>query len=111
MKWPTHAAPRRFGGGEQLRLSGDLLLAALLTRLLRLKHEAAAPAEVDAAPRCSAIGLCGPDQAFEDIVVLLGAGRGGLRRIDADGSAEFAQQQRVVRPFLAALAALPAGDE
>jgi hypothetical protein len=53
----------------------------------------------------------GPDQTFEGIVVLFDTGGGGFRRIDADRNAEFTQEQCSVRPFLAALAALPARDE
>ena len=52
-----------------------------------------------------------PHDTFEDVIVLLGGGAGGIGPRDAERVAQFREEQRIIGALLAALAALPAGDE
>jgi hypothetical protein len=78
-----------------------------VTGLFGFENEAAALVEVDAFE----VVIIAADGAFVDVVVMGGGGVGGVGFGDADDGAEIIEKGLAVGAFLAAFAAVPAGDE
>ena len=105
------AAAGGFGGGDEGELFGEGFVAAGLAGLLGFEDEGVAFVKVDAAGGGGAVGLFEVDAAFEDVVVVFIGFVGGLGLREVEGRAEFDKKKGEVGAFLAAFAALPAGDE
>jgi hypothetical protein len=95
---------------KRVLLAGDRLCAALQPALLRLQHKGVLFVKVDAADGFAAV-LVLRDDALEDVVVALMGCVGGVGLLEAEDRDQLLEERNVVRPLLAALAALPAGDE
>jgi hypothetical protein len=84
---------------------------AFQTGLFGFQDEGAAFVKVDAAGGGGTVGQEVLHHSFEDIIIVFRGGAGGVRDGKTERAAEFGEEHAVVGAFLAALAALPAGDE
>ena len=101
----------RFDRGEQVALLGNRLRGAGPVTLLGLQNEAAALVEIDPARSLRAVGLTKCHRAFEGVGVGFSFARGLFRSRRAQNIAEFGQEERVICPFLSAIAGGPTRDE
>jgi hypothetical protein len=92
-------------------LARDFLGAALESRLFCFQDKTPALVEIDPPGGAGAIRTVILYRALKDVCVFLCGGGGWFGSGHTQDIAKFAQEQGIVSPFLAALAALPTGYE